>query len=227
MLCTLHHEFHETLEQQDREDQNMQACQRVRQPFIVSGQSAKTRAPAETPLHHPSAGQQDEALLGLGQFHHFKLDATGRRVLGRLGTGVALVYKHDFDRFPRDDLPLVGQPLYLRSVLLIGGGNMQGQQVAQGVYSHMYLTTALPLGPIIARAGATLRRGLERPATQHRGRGLGRPSLSQPQHHTQVMGDGGKHARFQPAEGLLVHGLPGWQVVGHHPPRGARPDDPA
>jgi len=41
---------------------------------------------------------------------------------------------------------------------------MQGQQMAQRIHSRMHLRILAPLGPIVARPRAGLRRGLRRAA---------------------------------------------------------------
>jgi len=133
----------------------MKACQGCRQSFIVTGQTTEARGPRETTLHHPAARQQNKALLSFGEFHHFQVNAVRRGILGRLGSGVALVPKGDFDGLAGDIVYLGRQLLDLGSVLCTRRGHMQCQQVAQRINGHMHLTPAFPFGPVMACAMAT------------------------------------------------------------------------
>ena len=120
-----------------------------------------------------------------------------------------------------------GQLPHLRAFLLIGGSDMQGQQMAQAVDCHVHLAPALPFGPVIAGPGAALRRGRPRAAGQDRCRRLLCAAFGQPQHDAQVMHHRFERASTQPALGLLIHRCPRRQVIWHHPPRRPRPCQPA
>jgi hypothetical protein len=56
--------------------------------------------------------------------------------------------------------------------------------------------------------------------------GARRAPVGQPQPLAEVMHDGFEHARLEPAVALLVHRMPGGQVVRHYPPCRVRADDP-
>ena len=59
---------------------------RVRwQPFVVTGKSSEAGQPSEGAFHHPTARQEHEAALGLGQFDHFQFDAVSFGVRRRGG----------------------------------------------------------------------------------------------------------------------------------------------
>lgn len=45
------------------------------EPFVISGEPAKARGPAEALLDHPAARQQHEATFGLAVFDHLQLNA--------------------------------------------------------------------------------------------------------------------------------------------------------
>lgn len=47
------------------------------QPFIVAGHEADPGPPRQTTLHHPSARQQHETVVGLGIFYSLRLNAVG------------------------------------------------------------------------------------------------------------------------------------------------------
>jgi hypothetical protein len=77
MLCTLTYQRHKAREHQDGKCQKMPARKRFRQPFIISGQSAKARRPPKTAFDYPAMRQQHEAFLGCREFYDIELDAMG------------------------------------------------------------------------------------------------------------------------------------------------------
>ena len=93
------------------------------------------------------------------------------------------------------------------------------------LHRHMHLRAPTAFAPVIARPRATFGRRL-------RGRLSSRPRAppcapAPPARPRTLLHDSIKHPGFEPALALLVHRMPGEQVMGHHPGRGARPDDPA
>ena len=62
----------------------MQAYKGLGPLFIITRQTTKARCPRVTALHYPALGQQHKAFFGLGQFHHFELQAVGLSILGGL-----------------------------------------------------------------------------------------------------------------------------------------------
>ena len=63
-------------------------------------------------------------------------------------------------------------------------------------------------------------------AVQDDGRRLFLPSLSQPQHCSQVIDDRFEHLSLELALGLLIDRCPRQQVMEHHPPQGSCPHNP-
>jgi hypothetical protein len=169
-------------------------------------------------FHHPTPGQQNEAVLGRRQFDDFQPDAVGLRVGGGLVASVALIHKGHLHRVARGSLNLFGQCLDLGAVLLVGGGNQRRQQLAQRIHGQVYLAAAAAFVPIIARARTAFRTRLQRAAIHDRRARLRGPASDLAQQHTQVADHVRKHSGFQPALRLLVDRVPQGQVVGHHAP---------
>src|SRR5258708_40274532 len=103
------------------EHDQMKASQRRGKPLIIAHQAPEARCPSERALHHPTPGQQDEAVLGLGQFDDFQLDPMFFGLLSRYVTGIALVNESAFDRLAGALLDRWRHFPHLRSILLIGG----------------------------------------------------------------------------------------------------------
>jgi hypothetical protein len=140
VLGTLHHERHEAREHQDSKGDNMPPRQRSRQSFITLCEAAKARGPAETPLDHLAPWQPHEAFLRLRPFDHFELHPSV--------AGIGLIHRADSHRGVRDVLLLLGQQRHLRAILFVCGGDMQGQQVAQGIDGHMPFAPRWLLAPL-------------------------------------------------------------------------------
>jgi hypothetical protein len=151
----------------------------------------------------------------------------GLGILGRLGTRIALVDKREDDGIPCHLLYLGRQGADLAPILLVGGRDLGCQQMPQGIDGHMHLRTAAAFRPIIARPRAAFGRRLHGATIENRRRGVGLAPLCPPQHGTQIMHDGFKHTSLEPALTLLVHGIPGRQIMRHQPPCRTRPDYPA
>src|SRR5487761_1812821 len=101
------------------------------------------------------------AARSLGVLDHLEADAMlGRRFFGRLAR-IALIDIGHLDMFARDVLNLADKFADLGSVLLIGWGNAQRQQVAQRVDCRIHLRALPPLGSVVASPCAGLRRGLD------------------------------------------------------------------
>jgi hypothetical protein len=67
--------LNETGSEHDSEGNQMQPCQRLRQPFVVTSQSPETSSPREAALNYPASRQQDEASLWTWQLDHLQPDA--------------------------------------------------------------------------------------------------------------------------------------------------------
>ena len=61
--------------------------------FEITGQSAESPHPCETSLDDPSSRQEDEALLGFGQFDDREFDALIDRVLAGFLPSITLIGK--------------------------------------------------------------------------------------------------------------------------------------
>ena len=168
---------------QDRESQKMQSGERFGQSFVVTGQTAEAGRPSETALDHPAARQQDKALLGTGQAHHFQLKAVGVGRLCRLVTGIALVDKGYLDRVTCYVLHLGRQARDLRAILFVCRRDMQGQQIAQRIDRQMSCVALASSGAIVARPHPTFRRGLQRATVENGLQRLGVAPLRQAQQH--------------------------------------------
>ena len=134
----------------------MQASQGLGPALIVTRQAAEASGPGETALNDPTSGQEHKAFLGFGQLDDDQFNAICGRGLGRLCTGVTLVDESNCDGVPSDELHLAGQFSDLSPLLFVGGGHMQGEQVAQRIHGYMHFATLLVFSAIIASAGATL-----------------------------------------------------------------------
>jgi hypothetical protein len=165
-------EFEDSAEHEAREGEVVKGGEGLREAFVVSGQAAESCGPSEASLDDPSARQQDEAAFGLRVLDDLQLNAVpgGRAVSGF--SGVALVDVGKFHMVSGHLLHRFGELLHLGAVLLVGGGDMQGEQVAQGVHRSVHLGSLAPFGAIVSGPRTRLRRGLQRPAVHHHRRGL-------------------------------------------------------
>ena len=150
VLGTLHHERHEVREHQDTEGENMPPHQHSRPSFISSCEAVKARGPAGTALDHPAPWQPHEDFLRLRPFDLFESHPLVGSVLPRSGASIALTHRGHLHRGVRDVLLLLGQLRHLCAVLFVCGGDMQGQQVAQGIHGHM--PVAPPVGFCLHRS---------------------------------------------------------------------------
>ncbi len=214
------------LEHKHRKSQEMQANQGFRQAFIVSCQPSKTSGPDETAFNNPAFWQQHEAFLGFWQFDHNQFDAMLSRILSRSVTSVPLVNKGDLNRIAGGFLNLLGQFSHLISLLFIGWGDVQSQQMAQGINGHMHFAAFFTLMTIVAGPLTTFRTRFQGPTIENRRRGLSFAACGQSQQYTQIMDHSFKYSRRQPPLRLLIDGIPGRQIVGHHPPRGTGSHQP-
>jgi hypothetical protein len=151
-------------------------------------------------LHHPAARQQHEAPLGLGVLDHLQLEAVGFGRGRRRAPGVTLVDVGQLDRLAGHGLHTGGQRFHLRPILLVGRGDHQGQQMAQGIDRRVHLGAALALGPVVAGAVAALGRRLERAAVQdHRAR-VQPTAFAQPQQGAQIVHQVLEPGNFSPRQ---------------------------
>jgi len=94
----------------------MHPDQGLGEPLVVSGQPLEARYPGKGTLHHPAAGQQDEAPLGLGELYHFQADAHHLGGILGLLAGVALLHKGPFDRVARGFLDRIREGGFVKAL---------------------------------------------------------------------------------------------------------------
>jgi hypothetical protein len=193
------HQKGKTMQHEHSKSQQVKTRQRFWQAFIGTCQTTKARHPGKRAFHHPPAWQQDEAPLGLGQFDDFQAHPLLLSRLCRSLARVASIYESQLHVVSGHLLDGCGQLAHLRSILLIGRGDLPRQQMAQGINGQMYFAAFASLGSIIACAMPTFWTRWQRPAIKDGRRGLVFASLSQPQHRWQVMDHGFKHAGFEPS----------------------------
>src|SRR5690242_7121705 len=144
------HQKSKTMKHEHDKSQQVQTRQRLWKPLVVACQTTKARHPGKTALHDPAPGQQDEAPFGLGQLDDFQTYPMFFGCLAWFLTGVTLINKGKLNGV--SSLLLYGgsQLTHLSPILLIGRGDMQGQQMTKRVYCRMHLASFAPLGSIIA-----------------------------------------------------------------------------
>lgn len=106
-------------------------------------------------------------------------------------------------------------------------GNMQGQQMPQGIHRQMHLAPAFGFRPVIPGAAPTLQRGRQGAAIKDSRRGLGLAAFRQSEQNPQVLDDCLEDACLQPALRLLIDRLPRGQIIGHQPLRSTCAHQPA
>ena len=176
-------------------------------------------------FHHPAPWQEHEAALGLGQLDDLQSDAVGHGVLGRGVARVPLIHKRHLHGGTGCLLHRRRQRGNLGAVLVIGRGDVQRQQMAEGIDRQMHLAALAPLGSVIPGPCSALRGRLQRLAVKDRRGGLGSTAFGHAQHHPHVMHQRREAPGRQPAVGLLVDHRPRRQVVRHRPPLHPRPHD--
>src|SRR5215210_7267613 len=73
------------------EGDEMQASEDGQAALVVADEATEAGFPGEGALHDPTAGQQNEAVLGLGELDDVEVDAMSRGVRCGDGTRVRLV----------------------------------------------------------------------------------------------------------------------------------------
>lgn len=204
----------------------VQASQGGRKPLVITHQPSEPRGPRKRAFHNPSPRQQDKAAFGLRQFDHFQLDAVLLGLSRRDVARIALVHKGEFDRLAGHLLHGLSKLAHLRTILLVSRSDQQSQQVAQRIDGRMYFAAFVPLGSIIARMATTFRRRLQGATIKDGCRGLPAATPGFAQEQAQIVNEGCKAACRQPALGLLIDDVPGWQIIGHHAPGGTCSRDP-
>ena len=140
-----------------------------------------------------------------------------RRLSGCV-SGIALIRISQLHAIARNLLHRLRELLDLRPILFIGRGDMQRQQVTQGVDCRVHFGALAPLGAVVARPRARLRRGLYRAAVDYHGTGLSLASCVFAQQQPQIVHHRLEAAGAKPSLHLLIHRRPWRKVVRHHAP---------
>src|SRR5919206_3804178 len=191
--------------------------------LVVTGQPPEASHPGKASLYHPSTRQQHKPSLCLWQSHHFQLDALFLRCLGWLLPGVSLIYERYLDALSRFLLHCLGKLCYLGSLLFVGRSRVHSQQMSQSIHCHMHLRALPLLVPVVSGSLSTLWCRLQRSRVQDYGSRFSLSALGKPQHLSKIVDYSLEAAGLYPTLSLLIDGVPGRQVVSHHPPRRSRP----
>jgi len=115
----------------------------------------------ETPREARAGLTPYKAFFGFGQLNDFQGHTPFFGGFGRCFARVTLVHIGQCHTVLGRFLHLGHQFGHLRSLLFIGRDDMHRQQMPEGVYRNVDFAAFFALGPIIARTGATFRRGLK------------------------------------------------------------------
>lgn len=203
------------------------AGQRLWEPFIVPSQPSELGRPRKGTLNNPSPWQQYETAPRLWQPNRMQFNAVAGRCFGALSSGITLIDIDQRHLLMGNLLNRFGQFGDLRTVLLRRRRHVQRQQMAQRIDSQVDFGAPFPLGPVAAGPLAAFDRRLKRTAVEDGSRGIGLPPCGQPQQASQIMDEVFEDSGFDPAPGLLLDGVPRWQVARHHAPGGTGTHHPA
>lgn len=137
-----------------------------------------------------------------------------RRRTWRLA-GVALVAVGQRDRLPGRFLHGGGPFCDLRPVLRVGRGDVQCEEVPEGIDGEIDLAALAPFGPVPTGPIAAFGRALQGAAVEDHGAGLRRVPLAEADQRAHVGDDHLEARRIDPAAGLLVDGG-SWREIGRH-----------
>src|SRR5688572_4524581 len=132
------------MKHENGESQEMQTSQSFRQTLIIANEATETSHPAEAAFNNPAAREKDKALFRLRQLDDDQANAMLLSLLSRQITRIGLVDKSDLDMVASGRLNLLSQLSHLSTVLVIGGGHVQGQQMPQRINRHMGLAAFAP-----------------------------------------------------------------------------------
>src|SRR5271166_1558989 len=175
---------------QDAEGDIVQPLQGLAEALVVPRQPAEARHPAVRPLYDPPPWQEHEPLLRLGEAHYHQVDPVAGRVGIRIIAGVALVDERDLDRLPGHRLHGLGQHGDLVPLLLIGRGDVHGQQVPERIHRHVDLRALAPLISVVAGPTSALGCGLHRATVEDGGGRLGLLAGGEAEHGAEVVDHG-------------------------------------
>lgn len=208
LLRALRYESDEPMSQQNGEGYKMQPSQCLGQTFIVTNQPAEACHPGKATFNDQAMRQQHKPELGGRQFNHFQTDAMRLSISRGLFTRIALICKSNLDRFAGRCLDQFGQGRDLCSILFIGRGHQDCQQLPQRINGHMHLETLAPLVSIVASASTAFWTRLQRSAVQNGSPRLWHSVVDLSYQHAQIANHILEYACFQPALRLLVDRIP-------------------
>src|SRR5438045_1887426 len=111
------HHKGKTMKHEHGKSQHVKTCQRLGPTFVIASQASKTRHPRERAFNDPSAGQQNEASLGLWQLDHFQAHPVSSGGGAGWLAGVSLIHVCQFDMVSRFFLYRCGKKADLSSIL--------------------------------------------------------------------------------------------------------------
>ncbi len=144
-LQDMSHQTDEIPEHQHGKSQVVEGGKGLWQAFVVTCQAPETSHPTEATLNYPAPRQEHEASLGLGQLDHQQFHSLTLGSLCGFIAGISLIHKSDFHRLFCYILHLASEFFHLRSILLIGGCHIQGQQMPQGIHRNVRFAALLRL----------------------------------------------------------------------------------
>jgi hypothetical protein len=110
-------------------------------------------------------------------------------------------------------LSLLRQRGDLMALRLVGRSDMDSQEMAPGSHRRMHLRAITAFGAVIACPSGTFECRVPGAAVENGRRGLLCMALGHAPQRAQVMHNSCKHTRLEPALALVVHRLPGEQVM--------------
>jgi transposase len=190
------------------ESEEVQAGQDGGEAFVIFGEASASGGPGEGAFDDPAAGQQHEAAARFGMLDDDQLNAMRLCGGGRVGAGVALVDKGDFDALAGGGLDGAGEALDLRPVLFVRRGDVRRQELAERVDGEVQLRALLALGAVVACAVAAFGRRTQGAAVEDRRRRVGRAAGGQAQKRPEIVDHHLEYACKEPPPRLLVDSLP-------------------
>src|SRR5579859_5824780 len=122
-----------TMKHEYSKSQQVKTYQDIRQALGVVSLASKTCHPGKRSLDRPSTGQEHKAALGFWQFDHFQADSMLFGILSCCITGITSIDVGQLHVVSSGLLYLCGQNASLSTILLIGWGDMQGQEMTTSV----------------------------------------------------------------------------------------------
>lgn len=166
-------------------------------------------------------------MLGVRQFDHFQRDAASFRIVRHLLARIPLIDVRQRHLIARLLLHPSRQVRDHRTILDVGGRDVEREQMPQRVHGEMHLAAPLALVAIIPRAYAAIDPGEQRARAEDRRRARRRADGGEAQEDAQIVGDGLEDARSGPALGLRVDCLPRREIMGQQASTGPGTVHPA